>query len=160
MKSCKREAIIFQTWLIREVLPSINKYGSYSIDKYQGSFLPEEDLYEYMNTNVCYIAFIGVYNNEPLYKIGISYDYYRREYQEHRKIFDQFNLIFLRRTDNNRTIENIFKKECMMSDIYREREFKGKNRTELFTTTEKYTIQRIMNLMNKLIDENPTKEIK
>ena len=160
-KSNKKEAIIFRRWLSHEVLPSIHKFGFYSLDKKFGSFYHENDLFQYNDCNVCYIAHIGMFNQEPLFKFGITFDYHRREYQEHRKSFSIFELVYLRTTDNNRIVEDIFKKECLSKDLYRKIEKENeKNITELFTINETHSLERMMSIMNKIIEEHPTKEIK
>jgi len=112
MSSRKPEAKIFRRWISHEVLPTINRFGSYSIEKKYGCFYDDHDLYEYDGCNVCYMAYIGVHDNNPLFKYGITFDYYRREYQEHRKTFDTFQLLYLRQTDNNHIIEGLFTKKC------------------------------------------------
>jgi len=158
MSSRKPEAKIFRRWISHQVLPSINRFGSYSIEKKYGCFYDDHDLYEYDGCNVCYMAYIGVHDNIPLFKYGITFDYYRREYQEHRKTFDTFQLLYLRQTDNNHIIEGLFTKECKSKDIYVQKEFKGKNRTELFTVNESQSFERMRMIMDKLIEQNPTKE--
>jgi len=158
MSSRKAEAKIFRRWISHEVLPSINRFGSYSIEKKYGCFYDDHDLYEYDGCNVCYMAYIGVHDGIPLFKYGITFDYYRREYQEHRKTFDTFQLLYLRQTDNNHIIESLFTKECKSKDIYVQKEFKGKNRTELFTVNESQSFERMRMIMDKLIEQNPTKE--
>jgi prophage antirepressor-like protein len=161
ISSRKKEARIFRRWLSHEVLPSIHKFGYYSLDKKFGSFYQENDLFQYNDCNVCYIAHIGIHNQEPLFKFGITFDYHRREYQEHRKSFSIFELVYLRRTDNNRIVEDIFKKECLSKDLYRKIEKENeKNITELFTINETHSLERMMSIMNKIIEEHPTKEIK
>jgi len=158
MSSRKPEAKIFRRWISHKVLPSINRFGSYSIEKKYGCFYDDHDLYEYDGCNVCYMAYIGVHDGIPLFKYGITFDYYRREYQEHRKTFDTFQLLYLRQTDNNHIIESLFTKECKSKDIYVQKEFKGKNRTELFTVNESQSFERMRMIMDKLIEQNPTKE--
>jgi len=101
---------------------------------------------------------ISIHDNIPLFKYGITFDYYRREYQEHQKTFDTFQLLYLRQTDNNHTIEGLFTNECKIKNIDVEREFKGKNRKELFTIDESHSFERMEMIMDKLIEQNPTKE--
>lgn len=158
MQSIKPEARVFQSWVCREVLPSINRFGSYSIEKKYGCFYDDHDLFEFNECNVCYIAYIGIHDNMPLFKYGITFDYYRREYQEHRKTFDTFQLVYLRQTDNNHKIEDLFTNECKSKDVYIQKEFNGKNRRELFTINESHSFERMRMIMDKLIEQNPTKE--
>ena len=159
MSSRKPEAKMFRRWLSHQVLPSLNKFGSFSLSKKYGNFYDTEDLFEYQNQNVFYVAYIGAPQNEPLFKFGISFDYYRREYKEHKKTFSTFDLIYLRRTDNNRQIEDLFKKECHAKEIYRKLEINDKQYTEIFTINEIQTFDRIRVILDKLIEHNPTKEI-
>jgi hypothetical protein len=151
MSSHKLEAKTFRRWITHEVLPSINRFGAYSIEKKYGCFYDDHDLYEYDGCNVCYIAFIGVHDGIPLFKYGITFDYYRKEYQEHRKTFDTFQLLYLRQTDNNHAIEGLFTNECKIKNIHVEKEFKGKNRKELFTVNESHSFERMRMIMDKLI---------
>jgi len=159
MSSRKPEAKIFRRWLSHQVLPALNKFGSYSLGKKYGSFYDNADLFEYQNQNVFYVAYIGVHRNEPLFKFGISFDYYRREFTEHKKIYETFDLLYLRRTDNNRTVEELFKKECQIKELYRKIDINGKQYTELFTINEKNSFDRMRVILDKIIEQYPTREI-
>ena len=159
MSSRKPESKVFRRWLSHVVLPALNKFGSYSLGKKYGSFYDTEDLFEYQNQNVFYVAHIGVHNNEPLFKFGISFDYYRREFKEHRKTFDTFDLLFLRRTDNNRQVEELFKKECQSKGLYRKLDINGKQYEEIFTINETCHFDRMRVILEKMIEQHPTKEI-
>lgn len=159
MSSRKPEAKIFRRWLSHHVLPALNKFGSYSLGKKFGNFYDNEDLFEYQNQNVFYLAYIGIHKNEPLFKFGISFDYYRREFKEHKKIYSTFDLLFLRRTDNNHTVEELFKKECQIKELYRKLDINGKQYTEIFTINEKNSFDRMRVILEKIIEQYPTKEI-
>jgi prophage antirepressor-like protein len=159
MSSRKPEAKIFRRWLSHQVLPALNKFGSYSLGKKYGSFYDKEDLFEYQNQNVFYVAYIGVHHDEPLFKFGISFDYYRREFNEHKKIYQTFDLLYLRRSDNNRTVEELFKKECQIKELYRKIEIQGKQYTEIFTINQKNSFDRMRIILDKIIEQYPTKEI-
>ena len=65
----------------------------------------------------------------------------------------------MRRTDNNRQIEYLLKKECHAKEIYRKLEINDKQYTEIFTINEIQTFDRIRVILDKLIEHNPTKEI-
>lgn len=159
--SQKKEAKVFRRWLSHEVLPSINKTGAYSIEKKHGCFYDIEDLYKYADQNVCYIAYVGVHDGEELFKFGITFDYYRREYQEHRNTFDTFDLLYLRRTDNNRIVEDLFKKECKLVNLYRKLKRDGQNNlNELFTTSTTHSFDRMRMIMDKIIEQYPTQEMR
>lgn len=158
MQSGKPEARVFQSWVCKEVLPSINKFGFYSIEKTSGCFYNNNDLVDFDKSNVCYIAYIGIHNGEQLFKYGISNDYYRREYQEHRKTFQQYNVLYIRITDNNQMVETKFGNECKIKDLDRSLQINGKNIKEIFTVNETHSYERMKMVMDKLIDLHPTKE--
>lgn len=158
MQSGKPEARVFQSWVCKEVLPSINKFGFYSIEKTSGCFYDNNDLVDFDRSNVCYIAYIGVHNGEQLFKYGISNDYYRREYQEHRKTFGEYKVLYIRITDNNQMVETKFGYECKIKDLDRPLQINGKNMKEIFTTNETHSYERMKMVMDKLIDLHPTRE--
>lgn len=158
MQSGKPEARVFQSWVCKEVLPSINKFGFYSIERTSGCFYDNNDLVDFDRSNVCYIAYIGVHNGEQLFKYGISNDYYRREYQEHRKTFDEYRVLYIRITDNNQIVETKFGYECKIKDLDRPLQINGKNMKEIFTINENHSYERMKMVMDKLIDLHPTRE--
>ncbi|NBO23289.1 hypothetical protein EBU94_08135 [bacterium] len=160
MSSRKEEAKIFRRWISHEVLPAINKFGSYSLDKENGSFYNYDDLYKYDNKNVIYIAYVGNYKNEPLFKYGISNEIYRREYQEHRKKFSTFDLLYVRVSDNNRMIESLFEKELRVKNLYREYKEEDMKSSELFTVNEHHSLDKLKMLVDELVDFYPTEETK
>ena len=68
LKSQKAEAEEFQDWITSDVLPSIRRNGSYSVQPSQQPqtipFYDNNMLYTYNNKNVIYIGYIGRHNNE------------------------------------------------------------------------------------------------
>jgi hypothetical protein len=78
INSRKKETKVFRRWITRGVLPSINKYVSFSIEEKYGCFYEENDLFKYSDNNACYLAYVGIHNDESFFKFGISYDYHRK----------------------------------------------------------------------------------
>ncbi len=71
-------------------------------------FWNENQINDYNNKNVLYIAFIGIFNNERIYKFGKSEQIYTREFKQHQKFFDTFKMRFVIECDNMSFVE----KEC------------------------------------------------
>jgi prophage antirepressor-like protein len=162
LKSKKEEAKQFYKWVTNEVLPSLYKYGSYSIQdnktQYK-SLYTDKMITDYEKKNVVYIAYVGNYNNEEIFKYGISGDIFNREYKQHRKLFDKFEMILIEETDNNATIETMFGKNLKILNLHRQLTVNNKNQTELFTTTQQYPIGKILKMINELIKNNELKAI-
>ncbi len=114
-----------------------------------------QNITNFDDKNVVYIGYVGKYNNELIYKYGISSRIFSRDYNEHRKTFDAFELIYLKETDNNYKIETLFEKELKCRNLHRKLSFKNKNQTELFTIMPDNDIDKLTNMLDKLIETNP-----
>jgi prophage antirepressor-like protein len=155
MHSKKNEAKQFQKWITNEVIPSLYNHGSYSIqqEKLQyKSIYDDIKISDYDNKKVVYIAYVGNYNNEEIFKYGISSEIFKRDYEQHRKSFDIFTMIYLKDTDNNEEIETLFEQNMKIKKLHRKLTINTKNQTELFTTTTVNTIDNAMKIMDELID--------
>ena len=95
-------------------------------------FYKKNDLYKFNNKNVVYIADVGKYNNEHIYKYGISGKIFEREYNAHRKNFENFDMRVIKITDNKDVIEDLFEKELMIRNLHRSLVINDKKQTELF----------------------------
>lgn len=123
-------------------------------------FYKNNDLYRYDNKNVIYLAYVGIIDNEPIYKYGISSKLYQREFTAHRKHFDIFDMQLVKITDNKDIIEDLFEKEIKIRKIHRSLLINSKKQTELFTTTSEFDIEYIKRLMDRLVKDNPSYEVK
>jgi len=153
----------FKHWVTKDVLPSIRKTGSYNISekqpiKYESVYM-NKNITDFDNKNTFYISYIGLYDDKHTYKFGVSKRMFERDYCEHRKVFDIFDLIFLQETINSNDVEHSFKKELKVRNINREITINDKNQTELFTTTDEWDINKIINLATDLINSHPLKKI-
>ena len=130
----------------------------------QTSFFKEfydmTNITKFLQSNVVYLGVIGLCNG-ILVKFGKSSRVIDREYLEHKKTFgEQFKIIHIEITDNNDTVENIFKKILKTRNLLTEYTFNGKVQKELFTTKDDFTIDDAINLLHKTVIDNPSDEIK
>jgi hypothetical protein len=123
------------------------------------TFYKCNDLYKYNNKNVVYIADVGTYNNERIYKYGISGKVFDREYNAHRKNFDHFDMKIIKITDNKDIIEELFEKELQIRNVHRSLIINNKKQTELFTINDHYSFIYLQKLLNRLIKDNPSYEV-
>ncbi len=123
-------------------------------------FWNENQINDYNNKNVIYIAFIGIFNSERIYKFGKSEQIYTREFKQHQKFFDIFKMRFVIECDNMSFVEKEFKKYLKSINLLKNIEMKETNLTELFTIKEKQNIDMIIHSLIKLVDENPLPAVK
>lgn len=121
-------------------------------------FYKKNDLYKFNNKNVIYIADVGKYNGEQIYKYGISGKIFEREYNAHRKNFDHFDMKIIKVTDNKDIIEDLFEKELMIRNLHKSIVINNKKQTELFTINENYSFDYLNKLLCRLIKNNPSFE--
>ncbi len=120
----------------------------------------DKNISSYDGKNVFYMAYIGTINNENIYKYGISRQIFVREYTQHRNTFKIFNLIYLEETDNNAKIELLFEQNMKILDLHRNLIINNKKYSELFTTSDYHSIDKIIKDVTKLISENPLSALK
>jgi hypothetical protein len=158
----------FQDYIFDELIPSIqNKYfykKSYRLfleTNFMKGFFDDNDICDYDELCVIYIGIIGLYNGEFLLKFGESTRVFDRDYKEHKKTFgEQFKMIFVLETDNNRKVEKLFKKAIKSKGLDLKLNFNGKPRNELFATNDDFSLDDAISLMKKLVLLNPTKSHK
>ncbi len=123
-------------------------------------FWNENQINDYNNKNVLYIAFIGIFNNERIYKFGKSEQIYTREFKQHQKFFDIFKMRFVVECDNMSYVEKEFKKFLKSINLLKNIEIKDSNLTELFTIKEKHNIEYVIENLIKLVEDNPLPAVK
>src|SRR3989344_708800 len=90
-------------------------------------------------------------NKEKIMNQIITYDtLYISNYWEKNNITDY---------DNNNIVEKLFEQIVRSKKISVELEFGNKNQTELFTTNNEFKVSNAIEIINKLIEENPLKVI-
>ncbi|AZL89718.1 Bro-N domain-containing protein [Megavirus baoshan] len=152
-----------KSWVDNEVLPSLMKYGIYTMQPKKINiqvFYDDNAISDFFNKNAIYIAYIGMYNGEHLFKFGLTKNIFNRDYKQHRKSFENFKVVFIGETDNCENVESLFKKELRVRYFERQCLIKNKSQTELFTVTTKYTYQYFIDLMKKLIVDHKLPAIK
>jgi prophage antirepressor-like protein len=162
-QSTKKIAKNIKRWLDNEVVPALIKYGTYNMqpkDFQIKLFYDDNNFASYDKKRVLYIAYVGKYKCEHIFKFGISADMFSREYIKHRKQFEKFDLVLLVECDNNVNVEKLFKKEIKLRNLNRQCTIRGKNQTELFTITAKHTHEYFIEFMQKLVIEHKLPAIK
>lgn len=173
LRSRMPKAKEFEYWVTHEVLASIINKGSFTLNKNNNYFtsiinnnkmeLPLQDdesenfngnISDYHDKTVLYIGFIGKYNNELLYKYGISNRILKRIQKEHVKTFDTFNLKFIIESDNYKMVENLFEAELIQKGIHRTIILNENKYTELFTVTKHYSLYHIKEILTNIVDKN------
>jgi hypothetical protein len=154
----------FKNLFLKDVIIDLLDYGACSIKPIEDieykSFYNENSISQFSNVNVLYCAYIGVHNNEHLFKFGISGDFPRRELLEHRKTFDIFDCVYIRECDNKDVCENYLKRDLAAKNILRSLDCKGKKQTELFCVTNVFTMDKILALISEIIERNPLPSLK
>ena len=150
-------------WLDNEVLPSLIKYGSYSM---QPKTLDIKLFYDsvaiskfYMKAAL-YIGFIGKIGKEFIFKYGLSRKMFERDHQQHSKNFDKFQVVFIGECDNCEQVESLFENDMKAYGLHRQLSIKDKKYTELFTISIKRTYSDIIKHMQDLINTHKLPAIK
>jgi hypothetical protein len=132
---------------------------SQQIHPQHNTFYKANDLYKYDNKNVVYLAYIGRYDNEDIYKYGKSVKLFQREYKAHVKNFELFEMQHVYITDNKDIVEEIFKKELLIRNMNRSLTIYNKKQTELFATSGDYNLEYFNKMMKRIIKDNPSYEV-
>jgi hypothetical protein len=107
--------------------------------------------------NVVYIGYVGILDeslDEYIFKWGRATDIFQRK-KAHVKLFGKFEFVFIGETDNYKIVEDLFKFDLDSFGLRRFFTIKDKDLQELFTVTDFYTIERIIDHLRKLIKDNP-----
>ncbi|AVL94396.1 putative Bro-N domain-containing protein [Moumouvirus australiensis] len=152
-----------KSWIDNEVMPSLVKFGTYTMQPKKIDiqvFYDDNAISDFFNKNAMYIAYVGIYNGEHLFKFGLTRNIFNRDYKQHRKSFEKFKIVFIGETDNSEKVESLFKQELCVRYLDRQHIIKNKSQTELFTVTTKYTHEYFIDLMKKLIETHKLPAIK
>ena len=139
------KAKAFQKWLFKEVLPSIRKTGSYSLNKKKDvKLLP--DVNEYEDKNCFYLLNI----DEKKYKFGIS-QYIKNRINTHKRDLD-FNNIVKIWTMNS--FDNIKKLEKKVKNLIKQWQiqYSEENQLEWFQINDNISLQDIIDKIDQYID--------
>jgi hypothetical protein len=114
------------------------------------SFYKNNAIYKLHNKNVVYLAYVGEYNKEPIYKYGVTSNVYHRDYDQHRKQFEAFQMCWVKKTYNMTQAEALFEKELKIRNLHKSLVIKNKRQTELFTVTPEYSFEYLQRLFAKI----------
>lgn len=123
------------------------------------SFYLKNDLFRYHNKNVVYLAYVGKYNDRDVFKYGVSTNVYNREYLQHRKQFDEFQMCWIKKTCNMAQAEDLFEKELKIRNLHLTMAINSKRQTELFSPTDDYSFEYLKRLFGR-ISRHVDKEVK
>ena len=147
----------FQKWIFEEVLPQIRRTGKYDI--LENCFFDDHQIKDYKNTNVNYIGYVGTYDGEDYYKYGYTDNYIKRE-AAHLRDYDNFIVKYVGKCLDNKGIESEFERHLNRHKIRRVEVINKKKHKELFITTKKYTIDKLIDKMDHLITKHNKKYLK
>ncbi len=106
--------------------------------------------YKFHEKNVMYIAYVGKIERQDIYKYGITRNLFKREYEQHRKTFNTFEMVHVKPTFHMAQAEDLFEMELKLRNLHRKLEFGGKQQIELFTLDDNYDIDYIKRLVNRI----------
>lgn len=98
----------------------------------------------------------NIKEGEYIFKFGITYDEERR-LSEHKNNIDDYICFFITPCYRNAELEKSLKSELKRKSLLRNIEFKNKKYTELFVTSDKFTIDDIEEYIAKWIEEKDLK---
>ena len=108
---------------------------------------------DYDNKNICYIGYIGIYNDKLLFKFGISTNVYVRDIKTHRKFYKMFVIKYIKECHNHKQLENKFKQELVARGLTISLKINDVMQNEIFTVNDIYPIDTIIQLFETLIDK-------
>jgi prophage antirepressor-like protein len=173
-ESRKPDAKDFTKFVKNELLPTLRKTGSFTtkgtpkiINSFINQLIKDTSLIEnfynenniitFFQANVFYLIVVGMIDRCYVIKFGHSMRIFERDYNEHKKTYgEQAKVIFVAETDNNILVETLFKKFLETKNALFEMEFGGKNRTELFKTSQILSIKNAIEAVGMLIEKNPS----
>lgn len=157
-KSKMPRAQEFFEWVADEVIPELLQYGTYTmkssnneLSKLMKNFYVENDLMDYAETHVVYLAYIGIHNGIYLLKFGVSGDYPQRELDQHRKTYKTYNVIKIWPANANHAIEKKIKKEMRAKKILVKEKIGDKNKTELIALNGVFTLDKCVKTIDKIV---------
>jgi prophage antirepressor-like protein len=155
-------------WIDNEVMPALVKYGSYSMQPKTLNiklFYDENAISNFYNKSVMYIGYLGKIEgkisgngcDEYMFKYGLSRKIFKRDYEQHSRNFEMFEVIYIGETDNCEYIESLFEQDLKTWQLHRTYKKHG---TEFFTISTKRSIEDLVDHMKKLINDNQLPAIK
>ena len=161
--SKKLHAMKIKRWLDNVVQPALVKHGKFVMgqeppkpaDIVIPRFYDNALISAFHDLAVLYIGYIGIHRGEHIFKYGLSRRMFSRDYDEHRKLFDLFEVAHIIKCDNCEEVEKLFEHELKVRNVYRAIPIKGKSQTELFTVNAtQTTCAYFIGIMEKLVADH------
>lgn len=146
-----------KSWIDNEIMPSIIKTGKYIAKKEPlkplvvKNFFSNESHHLYDKKNVVYIGYVGIVDNEYIFKYGKTKDIHRRVNNEHKKNFNEFTVLYVGICDANEYVEEQLRKQLINIELHRVKTIKNIRQTELFTESPEHTHQSIIEILKNII---------
>jgi prophage antirepressor-like protein len=177
--SQKEGARAFRDYIFGVIIPTIGRTGKFSLfnenqdqkqnlqlienpklildTSYVKSFYNDNTISKFYEKSTVYLGAIGMYDNKLLLKWGESDNIFRRDFYEHRNTFGpQFKIFYIVQTDNSRIVEMLFEREIKIRELNIDLQFNGKMQKEIFVTSDNFSIENAIEIIDKLVLENPT----
>ena len=163
MESKKQEAIMCRRWIANDVLRSIQETGTYTINNnaLRDETIESLSIEPIINPlQICderqgiYIASVGNYNGEHIYKLGRTANYATR-HKQHLKTYKHFILHEIKETSNMQEVERMFKRLLNNRGYMRPLKIDGKDRIELFAVKDIEEFYNIMSMLDEIIENKP-----
>lgn len=113
--------------------------------------------WEYYDTSVVYMAFIGQIDDEYIFKYGQTIDLEKR-ILSHRKTYDDFIIVHIEKNPHNIQLEGKFGQDLKGLSLYRKVKMNDVNMAEHFTISPVYDIEVLvkrLQALSKCIKNNP-----
>jgi prophage antirepressor-like protein len=154
------KAIEFFDWIADEVIPELLEYGTYTIksskseiDKLTEDYYVENDITDYIDMHVVYLAYVGIFNGVHVLKFGVSGNYPRRELKEHRETYKTYNVLKIWPTIANYVVEEKIKLEMRGKKVLVNEKINGKNKTELIALNGIFTLDKCIKTIDKIVSK-------
>jgi len=165
-RSSKLEAIALWRKITKEILPTIFRTGTYSlqptgiqIEELTKNFYDDNTIMSYKNRNAIYLAYIGKYNGVHILKFGKTKDFINIRENQHAKTYKIFNVLKIWETlacdhaeDN---IKTEFKNTKLLVKINSKKlnmNCQERVNSELIRIDEIKNLQYIINKIDHIID--------
>lgn len=120
-------------------------------------FHETQNIMEYDDYPVVYLAHIEESSDGNILKFGISDNFIRRELKEHRNNFDKFDLIKIWKTPSNVEVEKKIKNALDAKRVLIKKKIGQKMNIELIELNDKFTIDQCISLIDEIVNTTKSK---
>lgn len=109
-------------------------------------------LSSYYMKDVLYIAYIGKYYGEHLFKYGISNKSFKQDHKKYSDRLDEFEIVMIEECDACDRARLLFETHLEDHGFRRRKTLCGYSYTKLFTISTKYSHEYISNIMRRTVE--------